>query len=442
MHLPKPIYAMSRPFKTVLHYLLTIGCLLVLVSFPVHAGVIQGEVTAVEGEYIRIDKGSEAGLKVGDQGKVYYAILVGRERRSQPIYVANFTITSLDQASSVAKVEQAQGEVMVGYLVEATPAEAPVVPAPIAPVKIEEKQPTTEPPPVTPPPEQQPPSATQLPEKKPPAKVVKKKRIVKRSVKPGELWRDSYLGMSFAWVPEGCFEMGCGDWVEGCGDNEKPSHKVCLNGFWMGRHEVTQQQWRRLMGINPSNFKQCGSQCPVEEVTWNEAVEFARKLSAKTGYLFRLPTEAEWEYACRSGGKRQLYAGGETLGAVAWYKENADGSPHPVGRKLPNGLWIYDMSGNVWEWCLDIFEKDTYLKATGQLGNPVFIGDKYADIYDEGYARILSILQGASEYRSVRGGSWGNAADRLRCTDRIKGKADSSRDWLGFRLVREEIKKK
>jgi formylglycine-generating enzyme required for sulfatase activity len=431
---------MSRQLKKVSSVLLVLGCLLVFVSFPVHAGVIQGEITAVEGEYIRIDKGFETGLKVGDQGKVYYAVLVGQERRSQPIYVANFTITSLDQASSVAKVEQAQGEVMVGYLVEATPAEAPVVPAPIEPVKTtEEKQPTTEPPPVTPPPEQQPPSATQLPEKKLPAK---KKRAEKRSVRPGEVWRDPRLGMSFVWVPAGCFDMGCGDGADGCSDGEKPRHKVCLKGFWMGSHEVTQQQWRRLMGTNPSDFKQCGSQCPVEEVTWNEALEFARTLSSKTGYLFRLPTEAEWEYACRSGGKQQLYAGGEALDAVAWYKENADGTPHPVGRKLPNELGIYDMSGNVWEWCLDIFEKDAYLKATGQLGNPVFIGDKYADIYGEGYARILSILQGASEYRSVRGGSCKNAADRLRCTDRIKGKADSSRDWLGLRLVREEIKKK
>jgi formylglycine-generating enzyme required for sulfatase activity len=100
------------------------------------------------------------------------------------------------------------------------------------------------------------------------------------------------------------------------------------------------------------------------------------------------------------------------------------------------------MSGNVWEWCLDCFDSDSYLKALSTLENPVFIGEKYADIYRDGYPHVAGILQKASEYRSVRGGSWKNAADRLRCTDRIRGKADSGRDWLGFRLVREEIKKK
>jgi formylglycine-generating enzyme required for sulfatase activity len=306
----------------------------------------------------------------------------------------------------------------------------------------EEKRPAAEQPPVISPSEQQPPSATQLPEQKPQAKITKKRQVVKRSVKPGEVWRDPQFGMSFVWVPQGCFEMGCGDWMTGCSDSEKPPHKVCLSGFWMGRHEVTQQQWRRLMGNNPSYFNRCGTQCPVEEVSWNDAIEFAKRLSAKTGYLFRLPTEAEWEYACRSGGKQQPYAGGEALDAAAWYKENADDSTHPVGRKRANDLGIYDISGNVWEWCLDCFDKDAFLKALSTLENPVFLGEKYVDLYRDGYSRVVDILQKASEYRSVRGGSWKNGADRLRCTDRIRGKADSGRDWLGFRLVREEIKKK
>jgi formylglycine-generating enzyme required for sulfatase activity len=433
------------PPKKFFFVLFVLGCLFVFISHPLHAAVVRGAVTAVEGEYIRIDKGSEAGLKVGDQGMIYYIVLVGKERRPQPIYVANVTITSADQTSAEARVDKAQGEIMVGYLVETTLAEAPTVQSPMEPVKTtEEKQPTTEQPPRVSLPEQQPPATSQLPEKKPLTKVVKKKkkRVVKRAVRPGELWRDPHLGMSFAWVPGGCFEMGCGAGIEGCGDSEKPVHKVCLNGFWIGRHEVTQQQWRRLMGENPSSFKRCGPQCPVEEVSWNEAVEFAKKLSAKTGYIFRLPTEAEWEYACRSGGKKQEYAGPEPVDALAWYKENADGRPHRVGKKHPNDLWIYDMSGNVWEWCLDIFDKEAYLKATGTLENPVFIGDQFADIYRDGYSHILNMVKGASGYRSVRGGSWGNAADRLRCTDRIKGNPDSRRDWLGFRLVREEVSKK
>jgi len=445
MQLHPLLDAMDRPLKKLLCHLLVIGCLLICAAYPVRAaqavGVVQGEIAAVEGGNIRIDVGSEAGLKVGDQGKVFYTVLVGKDRQPQPVYVASFTITSVEQESSVAKIEKAQGVIVAGYLVEVTatavppeqtpaapaPAaqaptvQAPVVQAPIEPAKTEEKPP---------------------PEKPIPPKAVKKKRAVKRSIKPGAVWRDPRLGMSFVWVPEGCFEMGCGDWMTGCSDSEKPPHKVCLNGFWIGRHEVTQQQWRRLMGNNPSDAERCGNQCPVEEVSWNEAVEFARKLSAKTGYLFRLPTEAEWEYACRSSGKNQPYAGGESVDALAWYKENADGGPHAVGRKLPNELGIFDMSGNVWEWCLDSFDKDAYLKATKRLGNPAYVNDKFMDLYGAGYARILGMLQGAAGVRSVRGGSWKNVADRLRSTDRIKGDADSRRDWLGFRLVREEIKKK
>jgi formylglycine-generating enzyme required for sulfatase activity len=440
MQLRKPINAMDRPFKKLLCHPLTTGCLIIATVFLVHTvqagGIVQGEITAVDGENIRIDVGSEAGLKVGDQGKVFYTVLVGKERQPQPVYVASFTITGVEQESSVAKVEKAQGVIMGGYLVEVTAAEAPPEQAPVA------QAPVAQAPVVQAPVVQTPTEPAKTEEKPTPAKVVKKKRVVKRTIKPGEVWRDPRLGMSFVWVPEGCFEMGCGDWMTGCSDSEKPPHKVCLNGFWIGRHEVTQQQWRRLIGNNPSDAQRCGNQCPVEEVSWNEAAEFARKLSAKTGYLFRLPTEAEWEYACRSGGKRQQYAGSAPVDALAWYKENADGSPHAVGRKLPNELGIFDMSGNVWEWCLDSFDKDAYLKATKTLGNPVYVNDRFMDIYGAGYARILSTMQGASGNRSVRGGSWKNAADRLRSTDRIKGDADSHRDWLGFRLVREEIKKK
>jgi formylglycine-generating enzyme required for sulfatase activity len=440
---------MDRPCKKLLCYLLTAGFLFIAAAFLGHAvraaGIVQGEVTTIEGENIRIDVGSEAGVKVGDQGKVFYTVLVGKDRQPQPVYVASFTITGVEQESSVAKVDKTQGVIVAGYLVEVTAAEAipeqapaapapavqaptveaPVVRAPAEPAKMEEKPPPEKPP----------------MEKPAPPKVVKKKRV-KRSPKPGDVWRDPRLGMSFVWVPGGCFEMGCGDWMADCRDSEKPPHKVCLNGFWMARHEVTQQQWRRLMGNNPSDAQRCGTQCPVEEVSWHEAVAFAKKLSAKTGYLFRLPTEAEWEYACRGRGKKRQYAGSGSVDALAWYKENADSSPHAVGRKFPNDLGIFDMSGNVWEWCLDSFDKDAYLKATRTLRNPVFVGDKFMDLYSTGYARILDMLQGASGYRSVRGGSWRNAADRLRSTDRIKGDPDSRRDWLGFRLVREEIKKK
>jgi formylglycine-generating enzyme required for sulfatase activity len=398
-----------------------VACLVFLSALLPHAGfaeVVRGEVVSVEGGNIRIDKGADAGIRVGDQGKVYYMVLIGADGRPRPISVASFTVTGVEVTTSLAKVDTTQGIIKVGYLVEMTAATSP------KPEIMQEAPPVVE----------------QPPRQEPSLKASKKRQ--KRQAKAGDIWRDPHLGMSFVWVPSGCFEMGCGDWMTDCSDSEKPPHRVCVSGFWMARHEVTQQQWRLLMRTNPAGFNRCGLQCPIEKVSWFEAVEFARKLSAKTGYLFRLPTEAEWEYACRSGGKQQRYAGGEAVDAAAWYKENADGSPHTVGRKRPNGLGIYDMTGNVWEWCLDSFDTDAYLKALRTLENPVFINDKFFDIYKEGYTRILRLLTKASGYRSVRGGSWANGDDRLRSTDRIKGAPDSGRDWLGFRLVRQEIKKK
>lgn len=386
--------------KRAFFYFLVIGSFVLYCALQAHAGAT-GEVTAVDNGYVRMDIGSENGVRVGDTGRVYYSILIGEERESRSIYVASFTITRTFKESAVAKIQEARGQVMVGYLVEITG------------------------------------ETKQARKKQPPAKVTKTKREAQSSLKAGQIWRDPFLRMSFVWVPGGCFEMGCGDWSDNCSDSEKPVHKVCVNGFWMARHEVTQGQWERLMGHNPSEFKGCGSLCPVEKVSWNEALEFASRLTRKTGYTFRLPTEAEWEYACRSGGKKQEYAGGGTLDAAAWYRSNAKGGPHTVGRKRPNGLGIYDMSGNVWEWCLDVSDKHAYSRAKGTLGNPVFIGRQYADIYGDGYNNILRTLKDASGYRIVRGGSWGNVAYRLRCSARIRGKPGSRRDWLGFRLVRE-----
>jgi formylglycine-generating enzyme required for sulfatase activity len=396
----KPIYVRGVRFKETVLYCLVIGSLVFCCALQARAGA-KGEVTSVDKGYVQMDIGSEHGVKVGDTGKVYYTVLIGEERESRSIYVASFTITRTSKESAVANIQEAQGQVMVGYLVEITG------------------------------------ETIQAQKKEPPAKVAKSKKVVQSSLKPGQIWRDPFLRMSFVWVPGGCFEMGCGDWSEDCDNSEKPLHKVCVNGFWMARHEVTQGQWERIMGYNPSGFKGCGSLCPVEKVSWHEALEFASMLTQKTGYTFRLPTEAEWEYACRSGGKKQEYAGGGSLEAAAWYKSNAGGGPHTVGRKQPNGLGIYDMSGNVWEWCLDISDKKAYSKAQGTLGNPVFVGDQYADLYGEDYDKILRALKDASGYRIVRGGSWGNAAYRLRCSARIKGRPGSRRDWLGFRLVRE-----
>ena len=136
-------------------------------------------------------------------------------------------------------------------------------------------------------------------------------------------------------------------------DDEKPAHQVTLSSFSIGKYEVTQEEWQVVMGSNPSSFK--GAKRPVENVSWMDCQEFIRKLNRLTGKRFRLPTEAEWEYAAR-GGNRSVgykYAGSDNLGSVAWYDGNSGNETHPVGQKSPNELGLYDMSGNVCEWCQD-----------------------------------------------------------------------------------------
>jgi formylglycine-generating enzyme required for sulfatase activity len=173
------------------------------------------------------------------------------------------------------------------------------------------------------------------------------------------VWHDPEMVL----VDSGTFVMGCtggatADWfgrVEACQTNENPVHLVTLSSYKIGKNEVTQAEWRSIMGENPSHHKRC-NQCPVEEVSWNEVQEFLEKLNETTGKHYQLPTEAQWEYAARGGqrSKGYLFAGSNEMAIVAWWGQK-EIVTYPVGLKQPNELGIHDMTGNVWEWCSDWF---------------------------------------------------------------------------------------
>ncbi len=235
--------------------------------------------------------------------------------------------------------------------------------------------------------------------------------------KQGSTWVDSVTGMDFVWVPVGTFEMGCGSWSSECYDEEKPVHTVRVNGFWLGKFEVTQGQWKKVMGNNPSRLKR-GDNYPVESVSWNDAKKFISKLNALSFAKFRLPTEAEWEYAARSGGKPEKFAGGNSMNdvdRVAWYEGNSGNGTHAVGTKAPNGLGLYDMSGNVWEWCEDVYSGSAY--SFHQKDNPVYATNEKS-------ARV------------TRGGAWRGGQRFVRTTSRNDAAPGSGNFIVGFRLAR------
>lgn len=211
-------------------------------------------------------------------------------------------------------------------------------------------------------------------------------------------------------IPAGSFCMGADDGAP----DERPAHKVTIRQpFYIGKYEVTQEQWQALLGNNPSNFKACGG-CPVEQVSWDDAQRFIAKLNElNNGFAYRLPSEAEWEYAARAG-TTDDYAG--NLSAMAWYDLNAGNKSHPVGEKQANSFGLYDTHGNVNEWCEDWYHLNLAYRGAPTDG---------------------SVWEARGEQRSrvLRGGSWRNPAGNQRLSARGKSEPGARLSVVGFRVV-------
>lgn len=211
------------------------------------------------------------------------------------------------------------------------------------------------------------------------------------------------------YVQGGSFSMGSNTG----NDDERPVHTVKVSSFYMSKYEVTQAQWQAIMGDNPSQLT-C-MDCPVGNVSWNDIQEFLKKLNAQSGKSYRLPTEAEWEYAAKSGGKSDnIYSGGNDLGEIAFFFGNAKSKAHEVGSKEPNELGIYDMTGNVWEWCSDYYGSAYYSQSPAVNPTGPASGDK----------------------RVLRGGSWNDGAALCRNTSRYRVFPTFKKASFGFRVVR------
>ena len=214
--------------------------------------------------------------------------------------------------------------------------------------------------------------------------------------------------IEMVFVEGGTFQMGS----ETGDKDEVPVHTVTLSSFNMSKYEVTQSQWRAIMNTDPSFFKLC-DECPVEMVSWNNAQEFIQKLNAQSGKNYRLPTEAEWEYAAKGGknSKGFAYSGSNIIDSIAWYKNNSSRVPHIVGTREPNELGIYDMSGNVSEWCKDSWSK-------------------YSSSVD-----INPAVDKGNRDRIIRGCSFYWDSDKCSNSNRDAGMPGTAYEGIGFRLV-------
>jgi formylglycine-generating enzyme required for sulfatase activity len=235
----------------------------------------------------------------------------------------------------------------------------------------------------------------------------------------GDVYIEPVTQMRFVYLPRGCFKMGCDDGsAQKCSKDEKPIHTVCLDGFWMAAYEVDQTTWQQVMKRNPSRFSS-NPDNPVETVSFDEIETFIQKLNAMTNQTFSLPTEAQWEYACTNGGKPVLYPWEGDDG----YRPDANcgncetkgfnGQTAPVGSFPPNDLGLYDMGGNVKEWCKDVYDKNAY--TAHEKNNPEY--------------------KKRGAMRVVRGGSYTDNTKKLQCSARDRSIPSMQADNLGFRLI-------
>ena len=248
---------------------------------------------------------------------------------------------------------------------------------------------------------------------------------------------DKTVKGTLALIPAGPFSLGNTGSYEGEYDEKPPVTIIISKPFYISKYEITQQQYKAVMGNNPSEFK--GDDLPVEQVSWYDALNFCNTLSKSEGLTpcytingtkvtcdfeangYRLPTEAEWEYAAKAGTKTDFYSGKLTysgnspidpnLDKIAWYSANSSNATHPVGQKAPNAFGLYDMSGNVWEWCWDRYAEYPSKETKDYQGPEI------------------------GTYRVYRGGGWRNLAWYCRSTNRDRNYLDDKNNSLGFRVV-------
>ena len=242
----------------------------------------------------------------------------------------------------------------------------------------------------------------------PHAKAMYHDCVNKRSLILDEIFKNMIL------VPSGNFIMGNNDGE--ARSNEKPAHQITINNYRIGKYPISQKEWRMIMGKNPSNHDD--DNLPIETVSWNDVQQFIQQLNKRTGKKYRLPTEAEWEYAARGGNNKTNYpfSGSNHIDEVAWYEGNSYRIIHQIGKKRANELGLYDMSGNVWEWCSDWYGENFY--ANSPKNNP----------------------KGPSSgtNRVARGGSWCDLDKNCRTSYRRSFSPDTRIDYLGFRLCLDQ----